>query len=416
MRTAPPRPPQEPVRPDRPTLSRARSQPLPARPRYLGRDALKEDSQEGEGEPRTYPTTAAPVPSRDTYATPLHRRPPRLAHPPDQQRKAHEGYQDAGEVYAKERHERRAPHSGKRVPQGVQDHRRRERPPYPPVERRVPHLEPLAPQHSAHQPRPGGVSRGRHQPALQEHPVQHAQVALRKQQRGEPVAHSLERGEAHGRGDSKDYARRLGTVTAKEVEDEWQDQLGALLYHTYAQLGQDPEAPHHVVLEAPGHDRPQHPAPDEADRQGGQRHLPVGEPLVEVGGEGHRHQEGAEQDRGGDEVGVACGDQGPLDEEEQDESANEDLEPASLQEFRASNLPERAGSRCRCGLGYLLVDSGAIHRPLPLCRLPEQAGVFYVLDGKHADDAAFPRAHLDVCRWLHGSYLLSVVAGLSTEA
>src|SRR5215217_6528756 len=129
MRTAPPRPPQEPVRPDRPTLSRARSQPLPARPRYLGRDALKEDSQEGEGEPRTYPTTAAPVPSRDTYATPLHRRPPRLAHPPDQQRKAHEGYQDAGEVYAKEPHESRAPHSGKRVPQGVQDHRRRERPP-----------------------------------------------------------------------------------------------------------------------------------------------------------------------------------------------------------------------------------------------------------------------------------------------
>src|SRR5215217_4615950 len=78
---------------------------------------------------RTYPTTPAPVPSRHTYATPLHRRPPRLAHLPDQQRKAHEGYQDAGEVYAKEPHERRAPHSGKRVPQGVQDHRRRERPP-----------------------------------------------------------------------------------------------------------------------------------------------------------------------------------------------------------------------------------------------------------------------------------------------
>jgi len=48
--------------------------------------------------------------------------------------------------------------------------------------------------------------------------------------------------------------------------------------------------------------------------------------------------------------------------------------------------------------------------------LPEQAGVFYFLDSKHADDAAFPGVHLDVCRWLHGSYLLSMVAGLSTEA
>src|SRR5215213_5045944 len=335
MRTAPPRPPQEPVRPDRPTLSRARSQPLPARPRYLGRDALKEDSQEGEGEPRTYPTTAAPVPSRDTYATPLHRRPPRLAHPPDQQRKAHEGYQDAGEVYAKERHERRAPHSGKRVPQGVQDHRRRERPPYPPVERRVPHLEPLAPQHSAHQPRPGGVSRGRHQPALQEHPVQHAQIALRKQQRGEPVAHSLERGEAHGRGDSKDYARRLRTVAPEEVEDEGQDQLGALLYHTYAQLGQESQRSRHVVLEGSRDDRPQYPAPDEADSHRRQRHVPVRKPLVEVGEEGNGHQEGSEQDGAGDVVGIPSRDQGPLDQDEQHESAKEDLEPVSSQEFHS---------------------------------------------------------------------------------
>src|SRR5215211_1183040 len=105
------------------------------------------------------PTTVTPAYSPDTSAT-LFRRSPRLAHPPDQERQADYGYQQADELYAEEPHKRCAFHAGEGIPQCVQDDGRRERSPDPPVEGCVTHLGPLPPQYRANQPGPGRVSRG----------------------------------------------------------------------------------------------------------------------------------------------------------------------------------------------------------------------------------------------------------------
>src|SRR5215207_3705210 len=108
---------------------------------------------------RLRPTTVPPpLYSRDTSAA-IFRRSPRLAHPPDQEYQADEGYQKTDELDAQEPHESGGFHAGEGVPQCVQDDGRREGSPDSPVKGRVTHFEPLPPQHRAHQPGPSCVSR-----------------------------------------------------------------------------------------------------------------------------------------------------------------------------------------------------------------------------------------------------------------
>jgi hypothetical protein len=118
-----------------------------------------------------------------------------------------------------------------------------------------------APQHRGTHSRPGDVAGRGQQGAQQQRVIDRADVAGR-QQGLKPVAHRLKGCEPHPRGDPDDHPGAWILRPDEEIDDEGDDELGALFDDPDQHHGQGPEIAQRVVLERAGRDRPDHATDD----------------------------------------------------------------------------------------------------------------------------------------------------------
>jgi hypothetical protein len=111
------------------------------------------------------------------------------------------------------------------------------------------------------------VARGREHGAREQHLFHGADVALGRQQRGQPVAHRLEGGEAHARGDAEQHPVGLAPIAGGEEDRARDDQLARLLDQSDRRRRQRPQLDDGPVFRHAGRSHTQRPADHEALQQ-----------------------------------------------------------------------------------------------------------------------------------------------------
>jgi hypothetical protein len=142
------------------------------------------------------------------------------------------------------------------------------------------------------------------QPADQQDILGGTDLPARLDQGHEPVAHGLERREAHPRGDSEQQPGAGRPEAPAHEQPQRQRQLDALLDHAHGQHRQGPEVAQRLVLEEPRGGDADGSAGPEADGQRGEDRRVDGKPLEQVDDERHRDQERAEHQHDGQEMDV----------------------------------------------------------------------------------------------------------------
>ena len=171
------------------------------------------------------------------------------------------------------------------------------------------------------------MGRRRHQAAEQQQLLQRRDIAVGFDQRDQAVAHGLQGGETHAGGDAEEQAVGLVPVNGTGEDIQRHHQLGALFDQADAEKLQDAQVLQCLVFKHPGDDEADDPADEKAGHDPAQRDLPVAQPLVCEGDESYRHQRRAQEDDGGEIVGIAGGLQRVIRRQEQAQSQDQDQKP-----------------------------------------------------------------------------------------
>ncbi len=133
------------------------------------------------------------------------------------------------------------------------------------------------PQHGDGHPGPGDVAGRREQRPDQQGHV-HRGDAVRREQRLEPVAHRLQRREAHARRDADQHALTRVAVAHQQVDRQRDGELGRLLDEADGEHRDGGQVAQRVVLDGAGGERAHQPADDGGEHQQPRagRHLACG--------------------------------------------------------------------------------------------------------------------------------------------
>ena len=228
---------------------------------------------------------------------------------------------------ARDRDDRGADQRRLAVPEGVQDHGDEER-------ADEPEDLPAARGGGRRVQRRGGDAGPRHVPGRAQESAQQqdvdgvGDVAAALDQRGEGVAHGLQRGEPGAAGDADEQAVRGRAVAPqRDQQGQWDEQLAGLLDQPDAEHGQAAQRPQDVELKGGGDDRADHAAEERRGRDGRPGHAVGQAAAVDERDEGQRDDARPEQDRRRDEVRVLGRDERALLGDEQGRADDEHHEP-----------------------------------------------------------------------------------------
>src|SRR3954469_2148598 len=184
----------------------------------------------------------------------------------------------------------------------------------------------------------------RREDAAQEQHVLHPRdLAARLEEGYEPVAHRLQRREAHARGDAEEHAVARRREAAADKQQHGHQELAALLDDAHGQHRERSEVAQRVVLEHGGRGDADGTADSEARGDGRERLTRDVHALVHEGHEGHRHEHRAEHQDARDEMQVPGSHGHQRQERVERQPADERAQPAA-----ADKRPDRG--HCPAGI------------------------------------------------------------------